>query len=1196
MRKLLIFLFVSLSVILSAQPTVYSTFNGYADLQITGAGPTYNFSISNFNGTSRNQVDGPWQAYDIAVGDVVWADCARFIVTNVVTSSFATAMLEVQIPAQDVLYGFTIPIGTTTRCAIVREIAGGSFFAQPPPADGNNGALSGVDNSLYACMSAHYATYSLTTYNTINEIWDYTGTTGVAPAVPASSYPGQLWKNSVGEVFYSDGVSWLSSGSEVKLTNVSQQGLPSGIYKLAVDTLGIDTMYVANNGIFRRFQAGGSTIDSVNVITSTNGISVKVNTLQSTFKKLPVEGLAQSGAGPGYVPVWSGFGWVTVPLIFAANDTGTSVLTSNTLSFYSSATINPYAAGLNGKMRFLVRNNSLDSTHVRDFSIRLRELNPVGGTANQLIRVNSGGTALEYFTPTYISSAITSLNGLTGATQTFSVGTTGTNFNISSVGTNHQFNIPIASGTNTGLLSNTDWTTFNNKPSGTGVNGQVTFWTGTSTQSGNANFLYDYTNGKVGIGTSSPGARLTILDNNMSGNYVFEVRADDQNPYLAGFYNNTYSTTIPAAEYFAFNNGDFRMGTPAAKPFALYTNGYTNPRIHIAATGQVGVGTTSSNAQLITVGQGSTSGTWTAQFHNSTGSNSALMIRDDGNIGIGTAANNPKLDIVTGIGNGTINESNCLRLRHSTTNGNTFVLQLGVSNVGAGGQNQGYGYIQTGLWGGSTDNPFFFAPKGGKVGIGLDPSANRASWPLTVGSDIISRAATNTGNATISKIGFAAQGISSTTPAYMAGIFDKSFWFQGAGLAFYTVAGADISNTNGVERLRINSNGLVGIGTSTPLTTLQVKGQVTVDTLTATANRLGGWSSGNIATAVTLGTNLSLSGNVLNATGGITLDSLFFRADSLGGFVKLNTTQSAKTLIHYTALDRGVAQSGALMFFDATKNRWNPANNGLHWSNSNRGFGIGTTTPTQFTGFTGTTAPFINIVGASNSRPQVHLDNGSTQSMFGLANSIAYWASRGSARLFFNSTAASGGTFQINNSNAGGFTSFYIGSDNKTLIGDNGTLVAGSTRFGVVGAGNTNTTWTAQFHNSTGTNLGFGIMDDGTLQASAYANTVNTTGLPVNVLTTSSTGVVQSHPISEVFTTAMREETFTATASQTSFTIAYSAPAVSGTSVPVRVYRNGIRLNYVASGPNNYQFTYSGTTITTSACIAGDLITVEYLN
>lgn len=58
---------------------------------------------------------------------------------------------------------------------------------------------------------------------------------------------------------------------------------------------------------------------------------------------------------------------------------------------------------------------------------------------------------------------ITSLNGLNTATQTFAIGTSGTSFNISSVGTTHTFNIPYASNTATGLLTSSDWNAFNNK-------------------------------------------------------------------------------------------------------------------------------------------------------------------------------------------------------------------------------------------------------------------------------------------------------------------------------------------------------------------------------------------------------------------------------------------------------------------------------------------------------------------------------------------------------------------------------------------------------------------------------------------------------------------------------------------------------------------------------------------------------------
>jgi hypothetical protein len=69
---------------------------------------------------------------------------------------------------------------------------------------------------------------------------------------------------------------------------------------------------------------------------------------------------------------------------------------------------------------------------------------------------------------TTFSTGITALNGLTDQVQTFDVGTSGTDFAISSVSSTHTFNLPTASATNRGALSSADWIAFNAKQAALG--------------------------------------------------------------------------------------------------------------------------------------------------------------------------------------------------------------------------------------------------------------------------------------------------------------------------------------------------------------------------------------------------------------------------------------------------------------------------------------------------------------------------------------------------------------------------------------------------------------------------------------------------------------------------------------------------------------------------------------------------------
>ena len=132
---------------------------------------------------------------------------------------------------------------------------------------------------------------------------------------------------------------------------------------------------------------------------------------------------------------------------------------------------------------------------------------------------NSGGRTVTLHTEdnhlcevlTTFSGGVTSLNGLTANTQYLSVGTTGSDFNISSLLDTHAFNLPTASATNRGALSTTDWTTFNGKftlPSLT--NGSVLFSNGTTIAQDNSNFFWDDTNNRLGIGTNAPTVTLDV--------------------------------------------------------------------------------------------------------------------------------------------------------------------------------------------------------------------------------------------------------------------------------------------------------------------------------------------------------------------------------------------------------------------------------------------------------------------------------------------------------------------------------------------------------------------------------------------------------------------------------------------------------------------------------------------------------------
>lgn len=139
------------------------------------------------------------------------------------------------------------------------------------------------------------------------------------------------------------------------------------------------------------------------------------------------------------------------------------------------------------------------------------------GTANQLLRVNSGATALEYFTPSFLTAnqTITLSGDVTGSGTTAITTTIANNavtvakmqtlagLSVLGRSANSTGNMAAITGTaaNQYLRVNSggtalEWGTIT-AVTGSGAAGQGTYWTGTNTIAGSAAYLVDVTNGRI---------------------------------------------------------------------------------------------------------------------------------------------------------------------------------------------------------------------------------------------------------------------------------------------------------------------------------------------------------------------------------------------------------------------------------------------------------------------------------------------------------------------------------------------------------------------------------------------------------------------------------------------------------------------------------------------------------------------------